>query len=85
MHLNTPRPCLIACNPSGISSNVLKRQWIAVTLLLLLLGMIALPHDITIAQFFEQETLPRAVEDVLDRAETFAHGIGIAAILLVFS
>ena len=49
----------------------------------MLLGLIALPHDITIAQFFEQGRLPRAIEDVLDRAETFAHGIGIAAILIV--
>ena len=83
MHLYTPSPCPIAGDPSGISSNVLKQQWIAVTFLLLLLGIIALPHDITIAHFFQQETLPRAIKDVLDRAETFAHGIGIAAILIV--
>ena len=83
MHLSTSHPCPIAGDQSANPATRLKNQWIAITLVLMVLGVIALPHDITIARFFKQENLPGAVEDVLERAETFAHGIGIAAIFIV--
>ena len=83
MHLSTSHPYPIARDTYANSTTRLKKQWIAITLVLIVLGVIALPHDITIAQFFTREKLPRTVEDVLERAETFAHGIGIASIFIV--
>ena len=83
MQFHRQPPCPINIGSSEISSTKPQQQWIATTLMLMLLGVIAVPHDITVARFFEQGNLPGPFEDVLDRAETFAHGIGIAAILII--
>ncbi|MEK6250050.1 MAG: phosphatase PAP2 family protein [Planctomycetales bacterium] len=59
------------------------RLWLSATIGFLLLGFMALPLDVTLAAWVSQGHVPDVVGDVLDRAESFAHGIGIAMILLV--
>jgi membrane-associated phospholipid phosphatase len=57
--------------------------WLFPFFLLLLLGFCALPHDLALARWLAAGHLPGGIQDVLERSETFAHGIGIAAILIV--
>ena len=59
-----------------------RAVWLLPSGLFLLLGVAALPHDLALARWFAAGNLPGGFDDLLDRAETFAHGIGIAAILL---
>ena len=58
-------------------------QWIITTVVLLACGFFALPHDFGLAKYLQVNGVPSALQDVLERAETFAHGIGITAILIV--
>ena len=58
-------------------------QWVAITGILFSCGVFALPHDLSASRFFHTNGLPGGLNELLEKAETFAHGIGIAAILLV--
>ena len=58
-------------------------RWIFITVMLLCCGIFALPHDFGIARFIQTGSLPHSLYEILEKAETFAHGIGIAAILIV--
>ena len=58
-------------------------RWIFITLMLLCCGFFALPHDLGIARFIQTGSLPQSLGEILEKAETFAHGIGIAAILII--
>jgi len=61
----------------------MRWRWIFITVMLLCCGFFALPHDLGIARFIKTESLPHSLDEILEKAETFAHGIGIAAILIV--
>ena len=50
--------------------------------LLLLASILVLPWDAAIAQWCRQEKLPGELRAVVRLAETFAHGYGIAAIII---
>ena len=56
--------------------------WLLPTFVFLLLGFAALPVDQSLAGWIAANNLPGGVVDVLERAETFAHGIGVVFILL---
>ena len=66
-----------------IRSHQTLAAWLFPFFLLLLLGFCALPHDLAVARWLAAGHLPGGIHDVLERSETFAHGIGIAAILIV--
>ena len=83
MELQRSQPHPLALNYGETIERVIAQRWIATTGIIFFLGFVAIPHDIALARFFSDGHLPRAIEDVLERAETFAHGIGIAAILIV--
>ena len=56
--------------------------WLIPTFGLLLLGFAALPVDQSLASWIAAKNLPGGILDVLERAETFAHGVGVFFILL---
>ena len=56
--------------------------WLIPTFGLLLLGFAALPVDQSLARWIASSDLPNWIEDIFERAETFAHGIGVFFILL---
>ncbi|NIP70852.1 MAG: phosphatase PAP2 family protein [Planctomycetales bacterium] len=70
--------------PAPTQPAIQTRSWIGVTLLFVLAGCAALPFDLAIAQWFLNGKCPEPIRDVLDRSESFAHGIGIVVILLAF-
>ncbi len=50
--------------------------------MLVLAAILVLPWDAVIAQWCRQEKLPRELRAIVRLAETFAHGYGIAAIII---
>ena len=72
------------CEQPAPPGSVLQSRavWLLPSGLFLLLGIAALPHDLAFARWFAAGNLPGGIGDLLERAETFAHGIGIAGILL---
>lgn len=59
------------------------RHSIAVPIgLLLIAAVLVLPWDAKISEWFHQDKFPGDLEKILDLAETFAHGIGIGAIII---
>ena len=83
MNITSPQPYPVAPK-FGISDvdRDKRWQWILTTAVLFVCGFFALPHDLGIAKFLQAGHLPGALKEVLERAETFAHGIGITAILI---
>ena len=59
------------------------RHSIAVPIgLLLIAAVLVLPWDAKISEWFHQDKFPGDLEKILDLAETFAHGIGIGALII---
>jgi membrane-associated phospholipid phosphatase len=58
--------------------------WMGAVTLLVMAGFALLSFDVKIAHWFLSGKCPEPIQDVLHRSESFAHGIGIAIILLAF-
>ncbi|MGB6044597.1 MAG: phosphatase PAP2 family protein [Pirellulales bacterium] len=56
--------------------------WISVAVLFSLVAVAMLPFDVVVARWFLDGNCPEAIGDVLHRSESFAHGIGIAILLI---
>ena len=72
----------VSCEPPQRSPRS-AIEWLRLTLLLIVCGFFALPLDMGVARAFREGLCPGFLDDVLQRTETFAHGIGITAIFII--
>ncbi len=59
-----------------------RKTWLLPSACLLVAGIFALPLDLAIARWCLARNCPDAIHEILVNAEPFAHGIGVAVILL---
>jgi len=80
MHDHDPTILLMPARPLEIRQRSRLRLWLPAALGLL--GFAALPLDLPLARWFAAGHCPRELGRLLGLAEVYAHGYGVAAILL---
>ena len=66
---------------NDVKNNRKKFLWLSI--LFIAVTLLAIPFDISIAQFFRAKRLPGELRTLVSFAEVFAHGLGVAAVLAV--
>jgi membrane-associated phospholipid phosphatase len=77
---NASHALLVPLQPLGVGRWSLLRLWLPAALGLL--GFAALPIDLPLARWIDAGQCPRDLGRLLQLAEAYAHGFGVAAILL---
>lgn len=85
MRFVTPDPQTTDLLPSSLLTHHSSRSWWLVPALLLACAGLLLAVDLPIARFCDADDYPKEVSDVLNNAEPFGHGIGVAFVVITIA